>query len=224
MQHPRAASRQNLSQGDIVSSAAALLARLRAKSPRVHCITNAVAQNFTANALLAFGAVPSMTLSGEEIGAFVGAQRRASGQSRHLRPRAPRGDRDRGRYRGPAGAALGARSGLCRSLAATGGLCPRSGVARSRPPSGSMPPSSAPWPSASRTPLRSPLTRANARSWLACRARPIWIADGERALAVSQRPSLDGQGDGDGLRRFGAGGGLSGGRARCFSSRPPRRC
>jgi hydroxyethylthiazole kinase len=71
MQHPRAESRQNLSQDEIVSSAAALLARLRASSPRVHCVTNAVAQNFTANALLAFGAVPSMTLSSEEIGAFV---------------------------------------------------------------------------------------------------------------------------------------------------------
>ena len=51
--------------------AADILARLRAESPRVHCITNAVAQNFTANALLAVGAVPSMTLSPEEIGPFV---------------------------------------------------------------------------------------------------------------------------------------------------------
>lgn len=50
---------------------AALLDRLRAKAPRVHCITNAVAQNFTANALLAAGAVPSMTLDAEEIAAFV---------------------------------------------------------------------------------------------------------------------------------------------------------
>ena len=41
------------------------------RSPRVHCITNAVAQNFTANMLLAAGAVPSMTLSPEEIAAFV---------------------------------------------------------------------------------------------------------------------------------------------------------
>ena len=52
-------------------TAAVLLDRLRAQSPRVHCITNAVAQNFTANVLLAAGAVPSMTLSAEEIGAFV---------------------------------------------------------------------------------------------------------------------------------------------------------
>ncbi len=48
-----------------------ILARLRARAPRVHCITNAVAQAFTANTLLAAGAVPSMTLSADEIGAFV---------------------------------------------------------------------------------------------------------------------------------------------------------
>jgi len=54
-----------------VQTAAAVLDRLRSRGPRVHCITNSVAQNFTANVLLAAGAVPSMTLSGEEIGAFV---------------------------------------------------------------------------------------------------------------------------------------------------------
>jgi hydroxyethylthiazole kinase len=51
--------------------AADILMRLRARSPRVHCITNSVAQAFTANTLLAAGAVPSMTLSPDEIGAFV---------------------------------------------------------------------------------------------------------------------------------------------------------
>ena len=55
----------------VAQFAAALIERLRARSPRVHCITNAVAQNFTANVLLAVGCVPSMTLSTEEIGAFV---------------------------------------------------------------------------------------------------------------------------------------------------------
>jgi hydroxyethylthiazole kinase len=50
---------------------AELLTRLRARTPRVHCITNAVAQNFTANVLLAAGAIPSMTLSADEIGGFV---------------------------------------------------------------------------------------------------------------------------------------------------------
>ena len=51
--------------------AAAVVLRLRAGTPRVHCITNTVAQNFTANALLAAGCIPSMTLSAEEIGIFV---------------------------------------------------------------------------------------------------------------------------------------------------------
>jgi len=51
--------------------AADILMRLRARAPRVHCVTNAVAQHFTANTLLAAGAVPSMTLSADEIGAFV---------------------------------------------------------------------------------------------------------------------------------------------------------
>jgi hydroxyethylthiazole kinase len=56
---------------DVVQGVAALIGRLRARGPKVHCITNAVAQNFTANVLLAVGCVPSMTLSPEEIGPFV---------------------------------------------------------------------------------------------------------------------------------------------------------
>jgi len=56
---------------NVAQFAAALIERLRVRSPRVHCITNAVAQNFTANVLLAAGAVPSMTLSVDEIGRFV---------------------------------------------------------------------------------------------------------------------------------------------------------
>jgi len=51
--------------------AADIRERLRARSPRVHCITNAVAQNFTANMLLAAGAMPSMTIAPEEIATFV---------------------------------------------------------------------------------------------------------------------------------------------------------
>ena len=70
MHHPQAASRDGVAQ-----IASDILARLRARAPRVHCITNAVAQNFTANVLLASGCIPSMTLSAEEIGPFVaGAQ------------------------------------------------------------------------------------------------------------------------------------------------------
>jgi len=61
--------------GDLIAAAprvaAGLLGQLRARAPRVHCITNTVAQAYTANMLLAAGCVPSMTLSAEEIGGFV---------------------------------------------------------------------------------------------------------------------------------------------------------
>lgn len=51
--------------------AADVLARIRERAPRVHCITNSVAQQYTANMLLAAGAVPSMTISPEEVAGFV---------------------------------------------------------------------------------------------------------------------------------------------------------
>ena len=54
-----------------VASAAQLLPRLQARAPKVHCITNTVAQPITANVLLAAGAIPSLTMSEAEIGAFV---------------------------------------------------------------------------------------------------------------------------------------------------------
>ena len=57
--------------GAIARAAGDVLERLRAKSPRVHCITNSVAQNFTANVLLALGAQPSMTIAQEEIAHFA---------------------------------------------------------------------------------------------------------------------------------------------------------
>jgi len=56
---------------DIPILAADILALIRARAPRVHCITNAVAQTFTANMLLALGAVPSMTIARDEIDDFV---------------------------------------------------------------------------------------------------------------------------------------------------------
>jgi hydroxyethylthiazole kinase len=58
-------------QNDLPRLTADLLERLRTRAPRVHCITNAVAQAFTANMLLAVGAVPSMTVAPEEIAAFT---------------------------------------------------------------------------------------------------------------------------------------------------------
>ena len=57
--------------GDLPQAAAGLVGQLQARAPRIHCITNTVAQAYTANMLLAAGAVPSMTLSAEEIGGFV---------------------------------------------------------------------------------------------------------------------------------------------------------
>jgi hydroxyethylthiazole kinase len=53
---------------DLIVEAVALLRR---KRPRVHCLTNAVAQEFTANILLAAGASPSMSIAADEIGHFV---------------------------------------------------------------------------------------------------------------------------------------------------------
>ncbi len=50
---------------------AAAMDALRRQNPRVHCITNNVAQHFSANVLLACGAVPSMTVAVEEITDFV---------------------------------------------------------------------------------------------------------------------------------------------------------
>ena len=70
MQNPVNSARP-VSREQLASQAADVLSRLRDRQPRVHCITNSVAQNFTANALLALGAVPSMTLSPDEIGGFV---------------------------------------------------------------------------------------------------------------------------------------------------------
>jgi hydroxyethylthiazole kinase len=56
---------------ELPAMAADLLSRLRARRPRVHCITNAVAQAFTANVVLAAGAVPSMTIDADEVADFV---------------------------------------------------------------------------------------------------------------------------------------------------------
>ncbi len=51
--------------------AADVLERVRHDAPRVHCITNEVAVSYSANALLAIGAVPSMTWQASEVIDFV---------------------------------------------------------------------------------------------------------------------------------------------------------
>ena len=59
-------------QSDITAeNIADCVTRFRTRRPHVHCITNSVAQHFTANVLLAAGARPSMTIAVEEISDFV---------------------------------------------------------------------------------------------------------------------------------------------------------
>ena len=48
-----------------------LLARVRARRPRVHCLMNTVVQKFVADGITAIGAIPSMTSSPDEIVGFV---------------------------------------------------------------------------------------------------------------------------------------------------------
>ncbi len=55
----------------LAAQTAAMLERVRARRPRVHCITNDAAHYFTADVLLALGAEPSLTLAPDEIAAFV---------------------------------------------------------------------------------------------------------------------------------------------------------
>ncbi len=57
--------------GDLPAVAADVFARLRERAPRIHCITNSVAQAFTANILLAVGAIPSMTIAPQEVADFA---------------------------------------------------------------------------------------------------------------------------------------------------------
>lgn len=49
----------------------AVLSRLRQQRPRIHALTNPVAQALTANGLLAIGAVPTLTTHPDEIEDFV---------------------------------------------------------------------------------------------------------------------------------------------------------
>lgn len=53
------------------TSVAAVLKRVAERRTRVHCLTNTVAQNVTANMLLAFGAIPSMASHPDEVAAIA---------------------------------------------------------------------------------------------------------------------------------------------------------
>jgi len=65
-------SSPHLASADLLTAAAAALDRVRATGPLVHCLTNDVVVNFTANALLAVGAAPAMVDIPEESGIFAG--------------------------------------------------------------------------------------------------------------------------------------------------------
>jgi hypothetical protein len=54
-------AQNSLTQTITAKTMADLWAGLKMQGPRVHCITNSVVQNLTANTLLAVGAVPSMS-------------------------------------------------------------------------------------------------------------------------------------------------------------------
>lgn len=54
-----------------MQDAAALLARVRDRQPQIHCLTNAVALELSANVLLAVGAEPSLTGDLTTVGEFV---------------------------------------------------------------------------------------------------------------------------------------------------------
>lgn len=53
------------------AQATPFMTRVRSQKPLIHCITNQVVQNFTANILLAIGASPAMVIAREEVQSFV---------------------------------------------------------------------------------------------------------------------------------------------------------
>src|SRR5690606_12441076 len=55
----------------IAERAAEALDAIRRRQPRIHCLTNTAAHVLTANALLAVGAVPSLTGSSDEVADFA---------------------------------------------------------------------------------------------------------------------------------------------------------
>lgn len=66
-----AAPSTTLDRAFLIERAVACLEAIRARKPFVLAITNTVAQHFTANGLLAIGAIPCMARNAEEIEAFV---------------------------------------------------------------------------------------------------------------------------------------------------------
>ncbi|GAA1829973.1 hydroxyethylthiazole kinase [Agromyces salentinus] len=64
--------RLSIDPAHLTTASAALLDHVRESAPLVHCITNSVVTNFTANAVLAIGAAPAMVDIRVEAGLFAG--------------------------------------------------------------------------------------------------------------------------------------------------------
>jgi len=71
MDQEKTQGRDAAAAADPVGAAADALARLRERRPRVHCLTNPVALELSANVLLAAGAEPSMSGHAGTVAAFV---------------------------------------------------------------------------------------------------------------------------------------------------------
>ena len=195
--------------------AADILMRLRARGPRVHCITNAVAQTFTANMLLAAGAIPSMTLCAGRDRRVRGARRRAAGQSRHLRRGAARRGRRGARGRGRTAHSLGARSGVHRSLGGRARTMRSRWSRRSRTRCGSTRAEFAALSAAEPEDAALAAYARDTRAVMALTGTVDRIADGAQQIADRERSSADGARHRHGLRGVGADGGVPRGRERC---------
>lgn len=62
---------RSIDAAELPQIAAALLEKVRARGPRVHCLMNTVVEKLVADGLSALGAIPSMTSSPGEVEAFV---------------------------------------------------------------------------------------------------------------------------------------------------------
>ena len=197
-----------------------MLERLRAGSPRVHCITNAVAQALSANMLLAAGAVPSMTVD-------AGGGRRFRRRADALLVNLGTMDADRRTAAGIAvdvaserrysvGARpdlhrpLGTRAAFARALVA---LHPRA-IRLNRPEFVSLAGSRADGRGARRL-------CAESRAAIGLTGETDLVADGSQLATHRQWRSADGEDHRHGLRRLGAGRRLPRGRAGRAGA-PPR--
>ena len=159
-------------------------------SPRVHCITNAVAQNFTANVLLAAGAVPSMTLSrrGNRRRSLPAPTRCWSISAPSI---ASAARRPRSRWKPPARQrALGARSGVHRPQPAARGLRPRTGRAARHKRCGSTAPNFRRLPGSEPTREALAVYARASKTVIGLSGATDWVGDGERFAAIANGHAL----------------------------------